>query len=170
MHQRGTVQSGCAVINRRLVPGFSVPCRVLLPSGKHCTARSPEVRDNDCLLERQFVRLSPLVQRHRDRCFPLGRSTLHGTTEAGTRRRLMTAHQIDCAALCITLSWEREGGVCYEILVTIPDTLTEHLQPEEPIRQTAAARLLLEEAVAALYRAGKLTKMQAMAWLELEAS
>jgi len=55
-----------------------------------------------------------------------------------------------------------------EILVTIPDTLTEHLQPEEPTVKHQLQRLLLEEAVAALYRAGKLTKMQAMAWLELE--
>jgi hypothetical protein len=55
-----------------------------------------------------------------------------------------------------------------EILVTIPDTLTEHLQPEEPTARHQLQRLLLEEAVAALYRAGKITKMQAMAWLELE--
>ena len=55
-----------------------------------------------------------------------------------------------------------------EILVTIPDTFTEHLQPEEPTTKHQLQRLLLEEAVAALYRAGKITKMQAMAWLELE--
>ena len=55
-----------------------------------------------------------------------------------------------------------------EILVTIPDTLTEHLQPEEPTAKQQLQRVLLAEAVAALYRAGKLTKMQAMAWLELE--
>ena len=50
-----------------------------------------------------------------------------------------------------------------EILVTIPDTLTEHLQPEEPTAKHQLQRLLLEEAVAALYRAGKMTRMQAMA-------
>ena len=55
-----------------------------------------------------------------------------------------------------------------EILVTIPDTLTEHLQPEEPTAKHQLLRLLLEEAGAALYRAGKIAKMQAMAWLELE--
>jgi hypothetical protein len=55
-----------------------------------------------------------------------------------------------------------------EILVTIPDTLTKHLQPEEPTAKHQMQQLLLEEAVAALYRAGKITKMQAMAWLELE--
>jgi hypothetical protein len=55
-----------------------------------------------------------------------------------------------------------------EILVTIPDTLTEHLQSEESTARHQLQRLLLEEAVAALYRAGKITKMQAMAWLELE--
>ena len=55
-----------------------------------------------------------------------------------------------------------------EILVTIPDTLTEHLQPEEPTAKHQLQRLLLEEAVAALYRAGKMTKTQVMAWLELE--
>ena len=43
-----------------------------------------------------------------------------------------------------------------EILVTITDTLTEHLQPEEPTAKQQLQRLLLEEAVAALYRAGKL--------------
>jgi len=62
----------------------------------------------------------------------------------------------------------REEGATMEILVTIPDTLTEHLQPEEPTAKHQLQRLLLEEAVAALYRAGKITKMQAMAWLELE--
>ena len=55
-----------------------------------------------------------------------------------------------------------------EILVTIPDTLTEHLQPEEPTAKHQLQRLLLEEAVAALYRAGKMTKTQVMAWLQLE--
>ena len=55
-----------------------------------------------------------------------------------------------------------------EILVTIPDALTEHLQPEEPAAKHQLQRLLLEEAVAALYRAGKITKMHAMAWLEME--
>jgi hypothetical protein len=54
------------------------------------------------------------------------------------------------------------------ILVTIPDTLMEHLQPEEPTVKPPLQRVLLEEAVAALYRAGKITKMQAMAWMELE--
>lgn len=55
-----------------------------------------------------------------------------------------------------------------EILVTIPDTLTEHLQPEEPTAKHQLQQLLLEEAVAALYRTGKLTTRQAMVWLELE--
>jgi hypothetical protein len=55
-----------------------------------------------------------------------------------------------------------------EILVTIPDTLTEHLQPEEPTAKHPLQQLLLAEAVAALYRTGKLTTRQAMAWLELE--
>ena len=50
-----------------------------------------------------------------------------------------------------------------EILVTIPETLTEHLQPEEPTAKHQLQRLLLEDAVAALYSAGKMTRMQTMA-------
>jgi hypothetical protein len=37
-----------------------------------------------------------------------------------------------------------------EILVTIPDTFTEHLQPEEPTTKHQLQRLLLEEAVISL--------------------
>ena len=50
-----------------------------------------------------------------------------------------------------------------EIMVTIPDSL-----PNEPAARQTLQRLLLEEAVAVLYRAGKITKTQAMEWLELE--
>lgn len=45
------------------------------------------------------------------------------------------------------------------ILVTMPDTLTEHLQPEEPTVKHPLQRVLLAEVVAALYRASEITKM-----------
>ena len=55
-----------------------------------------------------------------------------------------------------------------DIHVTIPDALTEQWPPEESVAKQTLQRLLLEEAVAELYRAGKMTKMQVMDWLELE--
>jgi hypothetical protein len=55
-----------------------------------------------------------------------------------------------------------------EILVTIPDTLAEQLQPEMPAAKDALQRVLLEEVAAALYRVGKLTKPQVMMLLGLE--
>lgn len=55
-----------------------------------------------------------------------------------------------------------------EILLTIPDTLTEQLRPGMPAAKDALQRALLEEAAAALYRVGKLTKTQVMTLLDLE--
>ena len=42
-----------------------------------------------------------------------------------------------------------------EIQVTIPDTLTEHLQPEEPTAKHQLQQLLLEEAVTAYIASAK---------------
>jgi hypothetical protein len=50
-----------------------------------------------------------------------------------------------------------------DIVVTIPDTLVEQTPPDA----ATARRVVLEEAVAALYRAGKITKTHVMTWLEL---
>jgi hypothetical protein len=55
-----------------------------------------------------------------------------------------------------------------EILVTIPDTLTEQLQPDAATVRPMLQRVVLEEAVAALYRAGKITKTHVMTLLELD--
>lgn len=55
-----------------------------------------------------------------------------------------------------------------EILLTIPETLTEHIQRDTPAAKAAWQRVVLEEAAAALYRAGTLTKTQVMALLDLE--
>ena len=54
-----------------------------------------------------------------------------------------------------------------EILVTIPDTLTEQVRPDAPDARDALQRVVLEEAAAALYRVGKLTKTQVMLLLDL---
>jgi hypothetical protein len=56
-----------------------------------------------------------------------------------------------------------------EILVTIPEALTAQWQPDAPPAKDALQRVLLEEAAAALYRVGKLTKTQVMTLLDLEA-
>ena len=45
-----------------------------------------------------------------------------------------------------------------EILLTIPETLTEQIQRDAPAAKEAWQRVVLEEAAAALYRAGTLTK------------
>lgn len=55
-----------------------------------------------------------------------------------------------------------------EILVTIPDKLAEQVQPGVPAAKEALQRVLLEEAAAALYRVGKLTKTQVMLLLGFE--
>jgi len=54
------------------------------------------------------------------------------------------------------------------ITVTIPETRMERCQPETPTAQARLARVLLDEAVAVLARAGTITTPHAMAWLALE--
>ena len=55
-----------------------------------------------------------------------------------------------------------------EILLTIPETLTEDLRRDAPAAKATWQRVVLEEAAAALYRAGTLTKTQVMTLLDLE--
>jgi delta 1-pyrroline-5-carboxylate dehydrogenase len=55
-----------------------------------------------------------------------------------------------------------------EILLTIPEKLTEQIQRDAPAAKEAWQRVVLEEAAAALYRAGTLTKTQVMTLLGLE--
>lgn len=55
-----------------------------------------------------------------------------------------------------------------EILLTIPETLTEDIQRDAPSAKAAWQRVVLEEAAAALYRAGTLTKAQVITLLDLE--
>lgn len=55
-----------------------------------------------------------------------------------------------------------------EILLTIPETVTKDLQRDVPAAKAAWQRIVLEEAAAALYRAGTLTKTQVMTLLDLE--
>lgn len=54
-----------------------------------------------------------------------------------------------------------------EIVLTIPETLTEQVHPDAPAATEAWQRAVLEEAAAALYRVGKLTKTQVMTLLGL---